>query len=100
MSTSQSDPSRSRRDWAAADASSEFAATEILGSSGKCVLAAGENELGFMQAIELEDEESLVAVAVGPALQVFDLVIDPFQFARRDRMVKIVEDAAGMDPQR
>src|SRR6266853_1267389 len=70
------------------------------GSWGKLVLAACENELGLMQTVELQDEESLVTIAIGFALQGLDFVVDAFQRAGRDRKPEVVENSRGMDPHR
>ncbi len=49
-----------------------------------------------MGAVEFQDEESLIAEAVGFALENFDLVVDSFEFSRRDRVAEVVENMAGM----
>ena len=64
------------------------------------MLTSGEDRFRLVQAIELENEESLVAVAISLPLKHLDLVVDAFQLAGRDRVQEIVEDASGMQAQR
>ena len=43
-----------------------------------------------MQAIEFEDKESFVSIAIGSALESLDLVVNPFELAGRDGMRGVV----------
>ena len=53
-----------------------------------------------MQAVEFEEEEFFVAVAVGGAGHSADLVVDALHPPAGDGMVEVVEDAGGMGAQR
>src|SRR5713101_7768387 len=53
-----------------------------------------------MKTIEFEDEESLVAVTVGFALESLDLIVDAFELTGGDRVLEVIEDADGVSTQR
>ncbi len=62
---------------------------EEVGSSDKF-------DLGQVQGEEFEEEEGLVAIAVGAAGKGFGSVVNPFRFACAQPMFPPVEDAAGL----
>lgn len=53
-----------------------------------------------MEAGEFQDEECLVALAIGFAFKCLNLVVNSFKFSGGNRVVKEVENACGMRAQR
>jgi hypothetical protein len=44
-------------------------------------LDASKGGFGLMEAIEFEDEEGCIAIAIGFAFECLDLIVDSFEFA-------------------